>query len=563
MSIGINVKVTVLFILSQLLITGCLRKNSRVYDSLSVAASPVVPANNEPTQIIPTEPQDPPVSGKLQLVLTVEGEANGTTEFGTLKLGSVLTTKAVIVNVGDLDATLERVNKEDILPFLIVDDKQCLKLIKAKADCSFKIAFSPEKKGSKNETLKFEYINKLAKQEQDLSHKLKGSGTADGGGNVAFHDIYGDGIDFGKIPVGSTLIKHVVITNKGELTVRLPNFGIQNPGIFQVVPATRGFTESTRPCSGLLLPGRDCTVDVRFAPPQVQNYENSLYFDYLYSENAPAERKNLNLVGQGVKPTPELCYIYNDQDVFPQTGVNSQEITPQGIVINGDFVPFPYLFKTKTPRVGDHVLIDAPLKYLYGTDSNQSKTLKDGTVLKYIQNGQVLVRFEFEAKNLELLDSFYSHVNVNKLIVSSEARYQDTELFCYVIKDTRSCSGTRYYQPHWQGLINGSFWNKSAQELEFDAQVVSLSSIAGLEDFSKKLRNQFQILSSGEKELYLKRMLDLSELFARPVVGVSTIQSWQELLAFGVYNMQTADDVRHVSLPWLTIRTKEEVSCHP
>ena len=118
-------------------------------------------------------------------------------------------------------------------------------------------------------------------------------------------------------------------------------------------------------------------------------------------------------------------------------------------------------------------------------------------------------------------------------------------------------------------MINEKFWNKNTAEQSFDGSAVKISNsentIPDFMDFSRRLSSRFLISSNGEKELFYRDMVDLSEIFNRPIVSqngqILNTKSWQDLLEHGVYNMITADDVRHVTLPWLTIRTKIEKAC--
>ena len=139
-----------------------------------------------------------------------------------------------------------------------------------------------------------------------------------------------------------------------------------------------------------------------------------------------------------------------------------------------------------------------------------------------------------------------------------------------MIKDARACSGVRYYQTHWESLLNQNFWKKNAAEHSYDGSPVRIARIENsnpdMNDFSYRLRSHLELVN-GKKELSYRDMVDLSEIYDRPILSknqdgqILNIKSWQDLLGHGVYNMITADDVRHVSMPWLTIRTKVEKAC--
>jgi hypothetical protein len=354
-------------------------------------------------------------------------------------------------------------------------------------------------------------------------------------------------------------------------------FPIEAQNIFKVLPFTP-YMPKASDCTALLLPNSDCTIPVLFAPLMKRKYSTSLNLNYTRTIEKPLRSIVMGLKGEGIEQVPDVCYHYVDQDLFPETKVTATEVNPlhpggndfdNGVIVNGDPIIFPYLFGYKTPHPGDHLLTGAPIKYLYGTEINGPTVPREAKPKKYIQNGQVLVRFEFAAQNLENLDSFYAHLNVKKLVLKTEEHYQETELFCFVIKESRACSGVKYPQDHWQSFINQKFWNKSVQELSFDGSPVQITKSENpldteLQSFSKLLRAKAELVGN-EKEFYLEAVLDLADIFDRQIRSTSAqvikTKSWQDLLSNGVYNMIIADDTRHASLPWLTIRTKEEVPC--
>ncbi|MDH4468057.1 MAG: hypothetical protein QE271_08365 [Bacteriovoracaceae bacterium] len=576
MSMGIKFRVQTLILIGNILLfTGCEKKNSRVYDS-NAKVSPLEPSDQKPNVGPLVTPTD--LKGALALELNVEGEQAGTKNFGTVLLNDRIESNASIVNVGDQDAILSKYFLSDDLnknsDFHVIDKNNCLSMIKVQEKCNFKIRFSPRVVRNYQEKLTFQYENKDLSQKQSLSTNLLGTSSRYGKVSITFHDIYGDDLNFGKIPVGSRLLKRIVVRNIGQLSVMVESMNIpqiDSQNIFVIASRT---TKSD--CGQLILPDSECTVPVIFLPLKEKKYNANLELSYKRSIHLSSNRLTMAIRGEGKSDNQKICYQYEDQDIFPLAKVNpiivdSKHPAPgnidfdNGVIVNGDYVRFPYLFGYPTPRVGDHVLVGAPLALFYGTEFKQLP----GTTTEYVQNAQVLVRFEFKAKNLENLDSFYAHINEKKLIVDSEKKYPDTELFCFVIKDSRACSGIRYYQTHWESLLNQNFWNKNTVEQSFDGSPVRIArtenSNPDLNDFSYRLRSHFDLLSDGKKELSYRDMVDLSEIYDRPTVSrdgqILNTKSWQDLLGHGVYNMITADDVRHASMPWLTIRTKAEKAC--
>ncbi len=124
-----------------------------------------------------------------------------------------------------------------------------------------------------------------------------------------------DAVEFGEIPVGSTVTRRVTLANGGQTALTIREMRLEGSGTF-----------SLRGAPSTIAAGSEFEVTISFAPPSVADFRGTLIID---SDASNSARKALPVTGAGISatscqvcdmPPPAACATDDDRITYAQTG---------------------------------------------------------------------------------------------------------------------------------------------------------------------------------------------------------------------------------------------------
>jgi hypothetical protein len=162
--------------------------------------------------------------------------------------------------------------------------------------CTYSVIFKPTQAGPRNTTIA------IASNDPQGTVTIPVYGT---GLTLPLAEIIGSALDFGNSAVGVASL---------PLTTTLQNTGQANL-VFASVTASSNYTITANTCTGTLIPGAACTINVSFTPPSVGNFNGTLT---ITDNDGLAPQQVVTLAGTGATG-PQLRIMPPTLDFGNQT----------------------------------------------------------------------------------------------------------------------------------------------------------------------------------------------------------------------------------------------------
>ncbi len=237
-------------------------------------------------------------------------------DFGSVRLAQSASNSVIISNTATASLRITNAWIEGTeTGFDILQDACSGNALSKDASCEIIVQFIPTEERAYSARLW------VSSNDQQSPHLLSLSGR----GVEARIEVLPEQIDFGKLRLGQSAERSILIRSIGSDALQVGNIQVSDSG----------FTLTVDECSGrILLPNEFCQVMVQFSPTEVQMYSGEVQVP----SDATAEPIVVNLSGQG--GASEFLITPSDRLIFPQRIVGtSEEQIVQGRV-EGDFPLF-------------------------------------------------------------------------------------------------------------------------------------------------------------------------------------------------------------------------------